>query len=411
MKPAEATRRLTLAFFDIPYHSRLVTTLPIARALVERGHRVVVFTLEPYRALVEATGAEVALQPPFGPEPPDCTVNLRTIDYAAYAVEPLVEQLAALDPDAVIFSAKCLWAAVAADRLELPTVGIHTNGLWPRGVPLSPRVARLGRVYRGKTPTEIEALMDRDRAAFVALARRFGTRRIEPIDVVPDLTHAMNLRGDVNLVYTSEALQPHRAAFGPEFHFVGPCYDRRAADADPTFDAALARLPRPIVYAALGTIPAYNDKPELLRALRDQITSGDRGLVMAVGSPEAVDALGEPGHGVCVRPYVPQLDALAAASLFITHAGTNSAYEALLAGVPMLMLPEAADQFIVAEHYDRLGLGRWHDGPPSDIGRAVDAMLDDRALAERVRAAGETLRAAGGCGRAVAVVEAHLAPR
>lgn len=408
--PAEAAEGLTLAFFDIPYHSRLVTTLPIAQALVERGHRVVVFTLEPYRVLVAATGAEVALQPPFGPEPPDCTVNLRTIDYAGYAVEPLVEQLVALAPDAVIFSAKCLWAAVAADRLGLPTVGIHTNGLWPRDVPLSPRVRALGRVYRGKSPAEIDALMDRDRHAFVALARRFGAQRIEPIDVVPDLTHAMNLRGDVNLVYTSEALQPHREAFGPEFHFVGPCYDRRAADADPSFDAALACLPRPIVYAALGTIPAYNDKPELLRALRDRIADGTRGLIMAVGGPAAVDALGEPGHGVRVRPYVPQLDALAAASLFITHAGTNSAYEALLAGVPMLMLPQAADQFIVAEHYDRLGLGRWHDGSLTDIAARIDEMLDDRGLSERVRAAGETLRAAGGLRRAVTAIEEHLAP-
>lgn len=399
---------LTIAFFDIPYHSRLVTTLPIARALVERGHRVVAFTTEPYRALVEATGAEVALQPEFGPEPPDCTVNLRTIDYADYAVEPLVEQLAALAPDGMIFTAKCLWAALAADRLELPTIGLHTNGLWPRDVKLSADVARLGLVFGGKGPAEVEGLMARDRAAWAALAERFAPYRIAPIDVVPDLPHAMNLRGDVNLVYTSEALQPHREAFGPDFHFVGPCYDARTADADPGFEAALAALPRPLIYAALGSIRSYNDKPELLEALRDALAVDGRGVVMAVGHPDAVDALGPSGSGVCVRAYVPQLTALGAAALFITHAGTNSAYEALLAGVPMLMLPQAADQFIVAEHYDRLGIGVWHQGPPSEIGPRIDAMLADTGLAARVRAAGETLRTAGGMPRAMAVIEGHL---
>lgn len=403
-------QRLTLAFFDIPYHSRLVTTLPVVRALVERGHRVVVFTLEPFRALVEAVGAEVALQPPFDPEPPDCTVNLRTIDYAMRAVPSLVAALDGLAVHGVVFTAKCLWAALAADRLDLPTIGLHTNALWPRSVPLPPAVASAGHVFDDRTPAEVDAVLARDRAAWRRCASRFAPRRIEAVDVVPDLPNAMNLRGDVNLVYTSEALQPHRAAFDADYHFIGPCYDERAADRDPAFERRLAALPTPLIYASLGSMRAYNDRPQLMRSLLDTLADGRRGVVLAVGSEAAVAALGVVPDPVCVRAYVPQLAVLDRAALFVSHGGTNSACESLLAGVPLVMLPQAADQFIIAHHYAALGLGTWHDGPPATLGRTVDAVLADRALRRRVAEAGETLRAAGGARRAVAVIEGALAP-
>lgn len=400
-----AMRPLTLVFFDLPWPSRLATTLPIVRALVDRGHRVVAFTLEALRAQVEAAGAEVVPQPPFPETAPDRTVNLRTITYAAFAVPALVDAIATFAPDAVVFTAKCLWGALAADVLGLPTIGIHTNALWPREVPLPARVAAAGRVFEDLPPAAVDALVARDRAAWDALAARFAPHRIEPVDVVPPLANAMNLRGDHNLVYTAAALQPHREAFGPDYHFVGPCYD--AAADDPDFAATLAALPRPRVYAALGSIPAYSHRPALLAALTRALGGGERGVVIAAG--EAVDAIGDPGPAVCVRRWVPQRLALAHADLFVSHAGTNSAYEALLAGVPLLMLPQGADQFIIAWHYERLGLGRWFDGPSEQIGAAVDALLADRGLAERVRTAGAALRSAGGVARAVAVIEAALA--
>ncbi|MFM7200187.1 MAG: hypothetical protein ACKO6N_05295 [Myxococcota bacterium] len=60
-------RRARIAFFDIPYHSRVMTTLPIVRALVEAGHEVFAWGLEPQRNLFESVGAQFRLQPSFGP--------------------------------------------------------------------------------------------------------------------------------------------------------------------------------------------------------------------------------------------------------------------------------------------------------------------------------------------------------
>lgn len=404
------TRPRTIAFFDIPYHSRLVTTLPIVRALVARGHRVVGFTLEPYRELLAGAGAEVMLQPPFGPMPEDPTLALRTIEYSLGAVPALVDTLQELKPALVLSTAKCLWASIAAERCGLPTAVVHTNALLPRGASVSDEVYAAR--WPGKTAEQIATCEARDHAAWAKCAAQYAVQRVLTADVLPGLPNCMNLRGDLNLVYTSDELQPRRAEFDKSYHFVGPCYDQRPVDADPDFELALDALPRPVVYAGLGSMRIYNERQNLFQSICSAFAGGDYGLVAAVGSAERVAALGPVSAHRLLRPYVPQLAVLSRAAVFITHAGTNSVYESLLAGVPMLMLPQGGDQPLFAEHIESVGLGRWlRDAsiPPTELRTLVEEVLADRALATRVRACGDGLRRAGGVERAAALISAFAA--
>ena len=408
------SKRPTIAFFDIPYHSRLITTLPLVRALVNRGHRVCGFTLEPYRSLVSKVGANVVLQPEFGPNDRKFTVNLRAIDYAMQAVPALVKALHREAPELVIHTPKCLWAAVAAKQCGLPTVVIHTNALWPRSTPVSEPVRAVR--WPEKSEDEIEAIIIRDRAAWDKCRQQFNIQHIAAEDVVPEMPNCMNIRGDLNLVYASEQIQPHRDLFDASFHFTGPCYDDRQTDSDPALEAALAGLPRPLLYASLGSMPLYNERLALFQAIVASAEEGGFGAVVSVGGDAMLQALNAPEQ-ILARPYVPQLEVLAQASLFITHAGSNSIYESLLAGVPMLMLPQGGDQPIMAEQMERLGLGRWlHNQQSLDVTTLRDAislLLDDADLRRRVRAAGDGLRAAGGLQRAATLISDfanHRAP-
>ncbi|MEZ4726485.1 MAG: glycosyltransferase [Caldilineaceae bacterium] len=58
-----------------------------------------------------------------------------------------------------------------------------------------------------------------------------------------------------------------------------------------------------------------------------------------------------------VRPSVPQLEILQRAALFITHGGMNSTSEALLYGVPVIVVPQHGDQFLVASQVAEVGAG------------------------------------------------------
>jgi MGT family glycosyltransferase len=395
------TARPSIAFFDIPYHSRLSTTVPIVRALVERGHPVYGFTLEPYRGLLEDAGAQVIVQPSFGPKPADYTVNWRAIHYSMHAVPAIVDAIRALRPAVVVTTAKCLWAVIAAEICGLRTAVIHTNALMPRGARVSEAVYAAR--WPGKTDGELARIEERDRAAWASCVDKFAVSRTHTEDVLPGLPNCMNLRGDINVVYTSDELQPRRAELDSTYHFVGPCYDERRADKDPELEAALDALPRPLIYASLGSMQMYFERREVFQTVLDALGDGRYGAVVAAGSADVADTLA-PLPNALIRPYVPQLAVLDRASLFITHAGTNSVYESLLASVPMLMLPQGGDQPIVAESIELAGLGHWLRDPATltsvDLRRQIDALLGDRAMKARVQAAGDSLRRAGGVNRA-----------
>lgn len=402
-------RRARIAFFDIPYHSRVMTTLPIVKALVGAGHEVFAWGLEPQKTLFESAGAQFRLQPSFGPAERDWTVNLRTIDYAMTAVPALQDAVQAVEPTLMMFTAKCLWAAIVAERLKLPTIGIHTNVLMPRGAPVSSRVFAARWPY--VDPVEIQRRETRDALAWEHCRETFQLQRIHPLDVLPGLSNCMNLRGDLNLVYASELLQPQREQLDHRYQFVGPCYDEREADADPLFHQQLKSLPRPLIFVSLGSMPLYNERQSLFELFCEAIGSRQVGLVMAVGATPSPLAQAQLPKNLLICSYVPQLLVLKYADLFVTHAGTNSIYEALLAHVPLLMMPQGGDQPIIAEHVEKLGLGRWVSEEkltPAALWETVEQLLHDEPLRERVARAGASLRAAGGLPRVVSLVQAFV---
>lgn len=134
-------------------------------------------------------------------------------------------------------------------------------------------------------------------------------------------------------------------------------------------------------------------------------------MVIATGAEIPKDQLRPLPSQVLLRPYVPQLAVLRRAALFITHAGTNGVYESLLAGVPMLMLPQGGDQPLIAEQIEQARLGRWlpeSELTPDRLHAEIDGLLSDPDLRSRVREAGDVLRLAGGLPKVVALVNAFV---
>ena len=55
--------------------------------------------------------------------------------------------------------------------------------------------------------------------------------------------------------------------------------------------------------------------------------------------------------------YVPQTKLLAYTKLFITHGGMNSTHEGLYNGIPLIVIPQSADQPVIAKQVENLGAG------------------------------------------------------
>lgn len=79
---------------------------------------------------------------------------------------------------------------------------------------------------------------------------------------------------------------------------------------------------------------------------------------MSIGKTLKKEQLGKIPNNFYVYNFVPQIEVLKRTDLFITHGGMNSTSEAMYFGVPLIVVPQAADQPIVGKRIEDLELGR-----------------------------------------------------
>lgn len=82
-----------------------------------------------------------------------------------------------------------------------------------------------------------------------------------------------------------------------------------------------------------------NRAADFYRLCFDAFADAKHTVILSVGRQTQVEELGQAPPNFIVRQYVPQLEALRHAKVFITHGGMNSTSEGLLFGVPLVVQP------------------------------------------------------------------------
>ena len=106
--------------------------------------------------------------------------------------------------------------------------------------------------------------------------------------------------------------------------------------------------------------------------------------------------------------FLPQTSILPQVDAVITHGGNNTVTESLAFGKPMVLLPVFWDQYDNAQRMHETGFGIRLDTyghAPEELPAAVDRLLGDAALRERLGALSGRLRSAPGTERAADLVE------
>jgi MGT family glycosyltransferase len=153
--------------------------------------------------------------------------------------------------------------------------------------------------------------------------------------------------------------------------------------ADPP--AWLGELLRPLVYATLGTV--FNT-PASFRPLLDALGEAEVGALVTVGRDVDPTELGAVPPNVRVERFVPQAQVLPAASVVISHGGSGTLLGTLAAGVPLVLVPQGANQFENAMRCERIGVAA-NVAPGEPIAPALAAVLAEprySEAAQRVRA-------------------------
>jgi UDP:flavonoid glycosyltransferase YjiC (YdhE family) len=147
--------------------------------------------------------------------------------------------------------------------------------------------------------------------------------------------------------------------------------------------------PRRVVYVSLGTAPQFN-QPASFAPLLAGLADAEVEVVVTVSRLHDPGALGELGPMVHVEQWLPLAPLLARCDAVVCHAGTGTMLASLAAGLPLVLIPQGADQFDNARACQRAGAARVLLGDqltPSAVREAVDAVLRD-ASPERTAARG-----------------------
>ena len=363
---------MKVLFTCVVGHGHFNPMVPLAHALQVAGHRVAFATDPSFCVYVREAGFEAH---PAGLDQPDALARFlastpgwrelppedrQPIQYsgmfgrvrAPAMLRDLVPLVAAWQPDLLVHDAGEMAGAIAAEAAGIGHVE-HSFGI------LRSTLAR-------SLATE----------AIQPIATEFGVRN-------PGVGGS---RGELYLDICPPGIQDPGISDVPNVQPLRPL-----GSDGPTNAALLGWLaglpPRPTAYVTMGTV--FNNAGDVFRAVLEGLREEALNVIVTVGPSGDPADLGPQPENVHVERYIPQSQVLPVCDLFVSHGGSGALLGALSAGVPMLALPQGADQFINAERVVETGFGLRlmpSELSPEAVGRAARRLIDDEQFREVARA-------------------------
>lgn len=386
--------RRHIAMIGSPIVSHVLPGIEVIRELVARGHRVT-YADDPIVAdQITATGAE------FVP----CTTTLPVVDnnwpqdaisamtlFLDDAMQALPQLRAHYDED-------------PAD-LYLYDIGSYTGRALAEAqgrplIQLSPTfVAWKG--YQEEVGDQLMRLPGADayRQKFSSWLAGCGATTLDV-----DAFSGMPAR---SVALITKAMQPNADRVDTDVvTFVGPCLGDRSDQGSWTRPAGVGK----VLLVSLGS--AYTHQVEFYRQCLAAFGDLDGWhVVLQIGKHTDAKELGDIPSNVEVHNWVPQLAILEQADAFVTHAGMGGSSEGLYTGVPMIAVPQGAEQFGNADQLVALGVARRLDTADATAEALRTALLEltgDPEVRRRSDGLRAELLAEGGTRRAADLIEAAL---
>lgn len=379
-----------IAMVGIPIISHVLPSLEVIRELVHRGHRVTYANDPVVAELITATGAEfvpctsaLPVADNNWPDDPIAAASLFLDD--AVAALPQLQAHYDRDPaDLYLYDIGAYAARALAEKQRRPLLLLSPTFVawdgYDEDVAAHLRQLPGAREYRarfarwlaecGATTTDVDTFSGRP-ARTVALIPRAMQPNAERVD-------------SETVTYTGPCLPP-----GDSGTWARPA----AAENVLLISLGSAYTHRPEFYrqclAAFGDLPGWY-------------------VVLQIGKYTDPRELGSVPANVEVHSWVPQRAILEQADAFVTHAGMGGSAEGLAAGVPMIAVPQGAEQSMNADRLVELGVARRIDteqATAETLRAALNDLLTDEDVSRRSARLRTQALAEGGTGRAADLIE------
>ena len=382
-----------IVFFCIPAHGHTNPTLGVVQELVRRGHAVWYYSYEPFRQKIEAAGATFISCDAYDTQSAHTSAdNARIATDIAFSLEvladttlaldgPACQQLKTLAPDCIVGDSMAVWARGIAAKLDIPYVCSTTTFAFNK--------------YAARIMPQDKGNLLRTLLAIPRANKQL--KRLKdagyPFHNVLDVISCDDSLPTV--VFTSPQFQPYSETFSDKVHFVGPSIR--------PVETPFEKPGTPLVYLSMGTV--NNDLPAVYRACLNGLADSGCHLIISAGAcTETLHAM-ELSPNVQIFERVDQMAVLQQADVFISHCGMNSVSESLYCGVPLVMLPQTAEQKGVANRTSQLKAGILVDKiTPAAIHTAVETILTQPQYRQNAEKLGQSFHLCPGAAGAVETI-------
>jgi MGT family glycosyltransferase len=367
-------------------------TIGVVEELISRGEEVVYFTIETFRERIEKTGATVRtfdvqkFLKAFisgGRNNLLERINglLRTADIM---IPSVLEQIEGEHFDYIIYDSMFGCGRLLGQILSLPAINSCTSFAETKGS-FDKMLEQLSKKIPSETFDEFQRLT-------AMVKDKYGLEIHSPYEVFCN-------PAPLTIVYTTREFQPFGETFDQTYKFVGPSISSRFTQENLDLNAIKGKSS---IYISLGTV--FNQAIDFYKLCFKAFGNSDFTVVMSIGEKAQLSDLGEIPENFIVKNYVPQTEVLKYTKLFITHGGMNSTHEGLYYGVPLIVIPQSADQPIIAGQVSNIGAGvqlEMQSLTANQLREAADDVLNDPSFHKAVANIRESFQKSGGYQQAV----------
>lgn len=383
-------------FINAGSEGHINPTIGVVQGLISRGEEVVYFTIEAFRGRMEETGAIVRTL--------DDQQFIKAFisggrDYLLERVNGLLltsdivipsvlEQIKGEHFDYLIHDSMFGCGRLLAQILKLPAINSCTSFAQTKE-----SFDQIIEQFYIEAPAEIvKAVDDRFQSLTVKIKEQYGVEIHSPYEVFCN-------PAPLTIVYTTRGFQPYGEAFDQTYKFVGPSISSRLT---PDYFELSAIKGKDLIYISMGTV--FNQAIDFYKLCFETFGKTEYTIVMSIGNKVQIYDLGDIPPNFIVKNYVPQMDVLQYAKIFITHGGMNSTHEGLYYGVPLIIIPQSADQPIIAEQVANIGAGiklQMRGLTATELREAVEHVLTLPSFKQAVATSKDSFRSSGGAHQAV----------
>ena len=321
------------------------------------------------------------------------------IDGARYCEPQLREIIARHRPDVIVEDNVVSFPALMTAQGAFVRI-VSCNPLEIRGDDIPPVFSGYAADDRSGWAAFLEEF-DRTHAetwtAFDAWCRSQGAPPLSPRDFMHASPYA-NL-----YVYPRELDYTDARPLGPTWHRI----DSSVRETDERYVVPPELADRPdgsgLIYLSLGSLGSADIA--LMQRLIDVLGTTRHRVIVSMGPRADELRLAENMTGAATLPQttlMPQVD------LVITHAGNNTTTEAMHFGKPMILLPLFWDQYDNAQRVHESGFGvrlATYAFADDELVGAVERLLGDTDLRERMTAIGADIRSRDGVRKGAQIIE------